>query len=168
VTAPARCWCTPHRVDPSTRNLVHNPLWERKIGTGGIIRTNGGLIMSASENLEATKKAYAAFAAGDIEAVVSNWDDDLEWFIPGNGTLSGTYHGKDEVLGFFAKLAEKSFTTAPSRFLADEDVVVALTQTTTAGKTTAQADVLTFRDGKVIKAESIGDTAAWERIWGTK
>ena len=124
--------------------------------------------MSASENLEATKKAYAAFAAGDIEAVVSNWDDDLEWFIPGNGALSGRYHGKDEVLGFFAKLAEKSFTTAPIRFLADGDVVAVLTETTTSGESASQADVFTFRDGKIVKAESIGDTAAWERIWGTK
>jgi uncharacterized protein len=46
--------------------------------------------------------------------------------------------------------------------------VVVLNQTTTSAETTAQADVFTFRDGKIVKAESIGDTAAWERIWGRK
>jgi hypothetical protein len=31
-----------------------------------------------------------------------------------------------------------------------------------------QADVLTYRNGKAVKALSIGDTALQERIWGTK
>jgi ketosteroid isomerase-like protein len=124
--------------------------------------------MSTSDNLEVIKKAYAAFSAGDVEAVVSNWDDDLEWFIPGNSKVSGTYHGKDEVLGFFAKLAEKSFTTKPSRFLADDDVVVVLAHTTVGEESDHQADVFTFRDGKIVKAESVFDTAQGERIWGTK
>jgi len=124
--------------------------------------------MSTSENLEVIKKAYAAFSAGDVEAVVSNWDDDLEWFIPGNSKVSGTYHGKDEVLGFFAKLAEKSFTTKPSRFLADDDVVVVLAHTTVGGESDHQADVFTFRDGKIVKAESLFDTAQGEQVWGTK
>ena len=124
--------------------------------------------MSASENVETSKKAYAAFSAGDLETAMNNWDDNIEWVVPGNSTMSGTYRGKAEVMGFLAKVAERSFTTAPSRFLADDDVLVVLTQVTAGGESAPQADVWTFRDGKIVKGLTLGDTAMQERIWGTK
>ena len=124
--------------------------------------------MSASENVETSKKAYAAFSAGDLETAMDNWDDNIEWVVPGNSTMSGTYRGKAEVMGFLAKVAENSFTTAPSRFLADDDVLVVLTQVTAGGESAPQADVWTFRDGKIVKGLTLGDTAMQERVWGTK
>jgi len=124
--------------------------------------------MSTSENIETVKKGYAAFSAGDVETAMNNWDDSIEWVAPGNSTMSGTYRGKAEVMGLLAKVAEKSFTTAPSRFLADGDVVVVLTQVTAGGESAPQADVFTFRDGKIVKALNLGDTALQERVWGTK
>jgi hypothetical protein len=124
--------------------------------------------MSASENIETVKKGYAAFSAGDVETAMNNWDDNIEWVAPGNSAMSGTYRGKAEVMGLLAKVAEKSFTTAPSRFLADGDVVVVLTQVTAGGESAPQADVFTFRDGKIVKALNLGDTALQERVWGTK
>lgn len=117
-------------------------------------------------NVEATKKAYAAFSAGDLETVLSILDDDTEWSLPGNSTISGTYRGKAEVTELFGKLAKKDFTIAPSRFLADDDVVVVLTQVTAGGESALEADVLTFRDGKVVKAQTIADTAMTERVYG--
>ena len=68
----------------------------------------------------------------------------------------------------FAKLAEKSFTTTPSRFLADDDVVVVLSQVTAGGESAPQADVLTYRDGKIVKVQDFADTAMFERVYGTK
>jgi ketosteroid isomerase-like protein len=124
--------------------------------------------MSTSQNVETCKKGYAAFAAGDVETVMSLYDDDVEWVMPGNSTLSGTYRGKAEVAELFGKLAEQSVTTTPSRFLADDDVVVILTQVTAGGESAPQADVATFRDGKVVKAQNFGDTAMFERVFGTK
>jgi hypothetical protein len=124
--------------------------------------------MSTSENVETAKKGYAAFAAGDLETVLGMMDDSVEWVIPGNSELGGTYRGKAELTGMFAKLAEKSLTTTPSRFLADGDVVVVLTQITAGEESAPQADVMTIRDGKIVKAHSLGDTAMQERIWGTK
>ena len=87
----------------------------------------------ASQNVENAKKAYDAFAAGDLETVLSTFDDDVEFVVPGNSTVSGTYRGKAEVTKFFAKLAEKSFTTTPTRFPADGDLVVVLGQVTRGG-----------------------------------
>lgn len=124
--------------------------------------------MSASENVETVKKAYAAFSAGDLETALGTVADNIEWEVPGNSKLSGTYRGKAEVTDFLMKLAEKSFTTAPSRFLADDDVVVVLTQVTAGGESAPQADAYTFRDGKAVKSQTLGDTAMQERVWGTK
>jgi ketosteroid isomerase-like protein len=57
------------------------------------------------------------------------------------------------------RLAEKSSAVEPKTFLSDGDVVVVLTEVTAGGETSQEADVSTFRDGKVIKAQSFGDTA---------
>jgi len=124
--------------------------------------------MSTSQNIETAKKGYAAFAAGDLETAMSDLDDNVEWVVLGNSTVSGTYRGKAEVTELFAKVAEQSFTTTPSRFLADDDVVVVLTQVTAGGESAPQADVATFRDGKIVKEQNLGDTAMFERVYGTK
>ncbi len=124
--------------------------------------------MGAAENIEKTKAAYAAFGNADIDGASAEIDDSIEWVVPGNSAISGTYHGKDEVIGFWIKLAEKGFTTTPEHFLGDGDLVVVLTHVVADGQESDQADVLTFRDGKVVRFQSAGDTAQQERIWGTK
>jgi uncharacterized protein len=125
--------------------------------------------VTTQENIEQTKAAYAAFAAADIDAASANLDDQIEWIVPGNSKISGTYRGKDEVVGFWISLAEKGFTTAPEHFLGDGDLVVVLTKITADGQSADQADVLTFNaDGKVVKFQTAGDTAMQEQIWGRK
>ena len=124
--------------------------------------------MSTSENIETSKKGYAAFAAGELETVLNTWDDNIEWVVPGNSTVGGTYRGKAEVMGLLAKVVEKSITSTPTHFLADGDVVVVLTQVTAGGESAPQTDVWTARDGKAVKALNLGDTAMYERIYGTK
>jgi ketosteroid isomerase-like protein len=79
-----------------------------------------------------------------------------------------TYHGKAEVGEFFAKLAEKSFTTTPNRFIADGDEVVVLTEVRVGGESAQSAELYTVRDGNVVRAENFSDTATMERVFGTK
>jgi ketosteroid isomerase-like protein len=124
--------------------------------------------MSTSQNIETAKKGYAAFTAGDIETVLGIFDDDIEFVVPGNSAVSGTFRGKAEVTEFFAKLAEQSMTTTPSRYIADGDDVVVFTQVTAGGESAPQVDVLTFRGGNTVKIQSFGDTALQERVYGTK
>jgi ketosteroid isomerase-like protein len=124
--------------------------------------------MSAQENIERTKAAYAAFSAGDVDTASAELDDQIEWIVAGNSAISGTYRGKEEVLGFWMRLAGKGFSTRPEHFLADDERVVVLTNITVDGESADQADVLTFRDGKVVKFQTAGDTAMQERIWGSK
>ena len=122
----------------------------------------------SSQNVETAKKAYTAYGAGDVEAAMSTFDDNIEWSIPGDSTLAGTYRGKSEFLELLGKLAEKGFTTTPERILGDGDDVVVITKITAGGESGLQADVLTYRDGKLVKAVSIADTALQERIFGRK
>jgi ketosteroid isomerase-like protein len=122
----------------------------------------------AEDNIQNTKNAYAAFATGDIEAASADLDDQIEWVVPGNSTLSGTYRGKDEVMGFWMKLAEGGFSTTPEHFLGDDERVVVLTNVSAGGESADSVDVLTFRNGKVVKFQTAGDTAMQERVWGSK
>jgi ketosteroid isomerase-like protein len=122
----------------------------------------------SNQNIEATKKGYAAFNAGDLDAALSAFADDVEWTIPGDSVLGGTYRGKDELTDLMAQLAQKTTSVKTKSFLADGDVVVVQTEVTAGGETSQEADVFTFRDGKIIKAQSFGDTAMQERIFGKK
>ncbi len=124
--------------------------------------------MSASENIETSKRGYAAFGAGDVDAVLADYDDDVEFVVPGNSTVSGTYRGKDGVRELFTKVAEQNFRIEPSRFLADDDVVVVLSRVTAGGESGLEADVFSYRNGKIVKAQNLGDTAMFERVFGTK
>ncbi len=122
----------------------------------------------SNQNIEATKRGYAAFNAGDLETALSTFADTVEWTIPGESMIGGTYRGKGELTELLKRLAEKSTSVKTKSFLADGDVVVVLTEVTAGGETSQEADVFTFRDGKVIKAQSFGDTAMQERIFGKK
>jgi hypothetical protein len=122
--------------------------------------------MAGEENLEKTKAAYAAFQSGDAARAMEDLADEVEWIVAGDSTISGTYRGKQEVGQFWGKLAEKGFTTTPQFWFSDEERVVVLTHTSIDGHEADNADVLTFRDGKVVKFQSAGDTAQLERVWG--
>lgn len=120
------------------------------------------------QNVEHIKKGYEAFAAGDVETLMSLFDDNIEWIQPGDSAVSGTYHGKNELGDLLSRLAEKSPTIKPRRFLADGDMVVVLSDTTAGGEAAKDAEVYTLRDGKTVRAELYGDTAMMERVYGKK
>jgi ketosteroid isomerase-like protein len=122
----------------------------------------------SNQNIEATKKGYAAFNAGDLDAALNAFDDTVEWTIPGDSMISGTHRGKGELTELMAQLAQKTTSVETKSFLADGDAVVVLTEVTAGGETSQEADVFTFADGKIVNAQSFGDTAMQERIFGKK
>jgi ketosteroid isomerase-like protein len=124
--------------------------------------------MAGEQNVETAKRAYAAFSSGDAAAAMENMADDVEWITPGNSAISGTRHGKQEVGELWGKFAEKGFSTSPQYWFSDEDRVVVLTQITLGGEQADTADVLTYRDGKLVKFQTAGDTAMLERVFGSK
>jgi uncharacterized protein len=124
--------------------------------------------MSEQENKELIKRGYEAFSAGDLETVLSLFDDDIEWVQPGQSAVSGTFHGKTEVAEQFGRMAEKGLTVRLDRLVAEGDTVVAITQVSAGGETGEDADVFTIRNGKTVRAEIHGDTSLLERVFGKK
>jgi uncharacterized protein len=124
--------------------------------------------MSEQDNKEVIKRGYEAFSAGDIEAVMNLFDDDIEWVQPGQSAVSGTFHGKAEVMEHIGRLAEKALTVKLIQLVAEGDTVVAITEVTAGGETGEDADVFTVRNGKTVRAQMHGDTALLERVYGKK
>ena len=120
------------------------------------------------DNKDLIKRGYEAFAARDIETVMSLFDDDIEWVQPGDSAVSGTFHGKTEVMEHLGRLAEKSPTVNIKRLIAEGDTVVAITDVSAGGETGEDADVFTIRSGKTVRMEVHGDTALIERVYGKK
>ena len=128
----------------------------------------GGLQVSEQENKELVKKGYEAFAAGDVQAVMDLFDDDVEWVQPGLSAISGHFHGKTEVMDFLGRLASKSPTVKVKRLFAEGDTVLAITEVTVDGETSEDVDVMTLRNGKTVRMDVHGDTGLLERVYGKK
>lgn len=124
--------------------------------------------MSEQDNKEVIQRGYEAFSAGDLDTVMSLFDDDCEWVQPGQSAVSGTFHGKTEIKEHFVRLAEKGLTVKLERLIAEGDTVVALTEVTAGGETGHDADVFTLRDGKTARVQVHGDTSLLERVYGKK
>jgi ketosteroid isomerase-like protein len=124
--------------------------------------------MSEQDNIEVIKRGYEAFSNGDVQGVMDSFADDIEWVQPGESAISGTYHGKTEVMEYLGRLAEKSVTVKVNHLLADGDLVVALTSVTMGDLSGDDADVFTVRDGKTVRVQIHGDTAMMERVYGKK
>ena len=58
------------------------------------------------EAMGTTRRAYAAFSARDLATVGELIAPDCTWRVGGRSQLSGVYEGRDQVLGFFRRLAE--------------------------------------------------------------
>jgi uncharacterized protein len=61
--------------------------------------------MSNSSNLDIVRRMYACFNQGDMDTIRNEiFAPDIVWNLPGRHPLSGTKHGAEEVLAFFAQL----------------------------------------------------------------
>lgn len=122
--------------------------------------------MSAEDNKQQAEAAYKAFSEGDAAGAMANMDDGVVWTVRGDSSLTGTYRGKEEIAGLWARFAEKGVSTEPHDFVADGDKVVVLTSAGIDGESTEAADVLTFNEeGKLIGFEQIGDPAIGNRVF---
>jgi len=80
-------------------------------------------------NEELLRRGYDAFSKGDLETVLSIFDEDIRWHVPGRNPLAGDYRGHEEVSGFFQNLFELSggsFSVEVHDMLANDEHVVVL------------------------------------------
>ena len=122
--------------------------------------------MSAQENKQTARAAYAAFSSGDAEGAMRDIDESIEWTVRGDNSLSGTHVGKQAVGELWGQFMSKSFTTSPHDFIAEGDKVVVLTTAELEGEKIESADVLTYNgDGKLIAFDTLSDETVPNRVY---
>jgi uncharacterized protein len=62
----------------------------------------------AHPNEELIRRLHDAFTAGDMDTIRAAHAPDAVRHVPGRGPLAGDLHGPDELLGWFARLAQAS------------------------------------------------------------
>jgi ketosteroid isomerase-like protein len=125
---------------------------------------------AAEDNVQRAKDAYAAFVRGDLESVMRDMAEDIEWVAGGPADLptSGTVRGKRALQAWFGTLAQgfdiQRFE--PYQFVAQGDTVVVLIRSEGTVRhnqrryTNEGAHVLTFRGGKLARFQGFEDTEA--------
>jgi ketosteroid isomerase-like protein len=129
--------------------------------------------MTDHPNLELLRRGYAAYGAGDMDAINEVFHDDVVWHVAGRSPLSGDYSGKEQVFGFFGKLGELSDGTSKVEvhdLLANDEHGVALVKesATRNGRShEGQAThVFHLRDGKVTEFwDAQVDQYAADEFW---
>jgi ketosteroid isomerase-like protein len=126
-------------------------------------------------SVDILRRAYDAFAAGDVATVLGLFSPDITWHVPGRSPLSGDYKGHDEVVGFFTKSLELSGGTL--RVEVDEligaaETVVALTtisaQRNGENWSSPEVHVWRVRDGKAVAFhEYQGDQQTEDQFWSS-
>jgi ketosteroid isomerase-like protein len=101
-----------------------------------------------STNIENTRKAYAAFGAGDIATVMDLIAPDCVWHEGGRHQLSGDYVGHEQILGFFGQLVELTGGTFKAELT---DVA----ESATSGLVTALVSVSGTRQGKTLGTRAV-------------
>lgn len=126
--------------------------------------------MNEQQNTALIQKLYDAFSRGDIQTILANLTDDVEWGLEGPAIIpfTGQRKGPAQVLGFFEALGgtQQNMKLTTEQFVAQGDQVATLGRyagtVTATGKSfdTRIAHFFTIRDGKVSRFVDVGDTAA--------
>lgn len=126
--------------------------------------------MSEQQNLEIVRRGYDAFGRGDVDTLLSLFDDNIEWATPGPPELptAGQRRGLEQVRGFFKAVFEtydiQKFV--PETFVAEADRVVVFGTNTAAVRATGNVIVepwahsFMLKNGKVVSFREYLDTSA--------
>lgn len=122
--------------------------------------------MEATINKQAAINGYEAFGAMDADGAMKDISDSIEWVVPGDNALTGTYRGKDEVGGFWMKLLERGFKTTPKEFIAEGDKVVVVCDNEIDGERAEVVNVLSYdSEGRLIRFETYGGESVTDRAF---
>jgi ketosteroid isomerase-like protein len=126
--------------------------------------------MNEQENAALVRKLYDSFSRGEIETILNNVAEDVDWNSPGPESIPycGRRKGRSQVREFFAQLQNlnRDMNVTVQDVIAQGDKVVTVCQfrgTATATGRTYDSPVMHFfmiRDGKVTQHIGLVDTAA--------
>ena len=127
------------------------------------------------ENVQIVQDCYNKFAGGDIEGLLANCSEEIDWNTPEieNASFGGKRRGHAEVAGFFTGMnaEEEVLKFEPKEFIAQGDRVVALGTYGAKVKETGRSyesdwvHVFTVKDGKITSFDEFFDSAAASRAF---
>jgi ketosteroid isomerase-like protein len=128
----------------------------------------------STQTKEMIRELYAAFAGGNVEAVLNAVTDDVNWYTPGGAPYSGHHMGRDAVRRYFAELdhAVRLDEFDVDEVLEDGDRVVVLGRERATVKETGRdfstrfAHVVRLRKGKIADVAVFADTHAAASAFG--
>ncbi|MBX3034907.1 MAG: nuclear transport factor 2 family protein [Bdellovibrionaceae bacterium] len=127
-------------------------------------------------NIQVVKTYFDSLAKGDLNTLGSLFADDVLWHQPGNGSLSGTHKGKQDVFSLFGKFMEASEGSfrinSVDSIMANGDLVSATLTFSAQKKSGANmsmsgVDVMRIENGKIKEVYLFsGDQKAEDQFWG--
>lgn len=124
----------------------------------------------STTNADLARSGYAAFARGDIPAVVALMSPTIVWHEMASLPYGGVYRGPDSVVqNVFAGLGRDwtPFSATPSEFIAAGNHVTVLGEYQGTHRTTGRsfvapfAHVWRFENGRLAEFRQFTDTALW-------
>jgi ketosteroid isomerase-like protein len=108
--------------------VVLHPAHEVLRASAGIDGAVTGRDPARGSNADVLRRGYAAFAAGDVPAVLALFDQGIVWTTPDSVRYGGRFTGPQQVGAFFGTIPQnyREFTVEPHTFLEDGDTVVVL------------------------------------------
>lgn len=129
-------------------------------------------------NINTVQKYFDCLQKGDLETLGSLFADDIIWHQPGQGQLSKTYHGKQELFGLFGhfmQISEGSFKIDSVQKLMVNENLVSATLHFSAKKSNGQSismdgvDLMKVENGKIIEVWLFSaDQEAEDAFWVSK
>lgn len=128
-----------------------------------------------TDNVENTRRGFAAFAEGNLDILKDLFDPDIVWHSPGRNSVAGDYQGIDATLGYFMQLHERSGGTFKAELLEigeiAPDLVACLVNIKgdAAGGSIDQRSMMLFqqRSGRAVEVWSFSSNQyAQDQAWG--
>jgi ketosteroid isomerase-like protein len=127
--------------------------------------------VSSDDNISTIKTIYDAFGAGDVDTILDNTTDDVDWAIDAAGDAApwyGVRSGKEAVAKFFAEIdaTVDVLEFAPQSFAAGDNEVMTLVRFAAKSKATGREYAANlhhywhFSDGHVDRFRGSDDTEA--------
>lgn len=130
--------------------------------------------MPAEDNIKTIRLIYEAFGRGDVEAILEQVTDDVDWAVEPDGAApwNGVRHGPDGVASFLGDLAAHVEVTefTPLTFAANDTDVLTVVRYTHRVRSTGKAGSMDlhhwfrFYEGKIWYVRGTEDTALTKEL----
>lgn len=129
----------------------------------------------AETNVEICRRAYAAFASGDMTTLESLMAPDVTWIVAGNNALTGVYTGRQATFSYFGKLLEITegtlVLTVSDIYEVAPNTLLAMCHVTAQSRGRAVDEdliqLLEVRDGQAISCRTFNENGyLWDEMVG--